>query len=74
MRKSVKILAQTLLIAAIQFIGNTKALADQWVTLGTSGGPSVQTHRSQIANALVVKIPSCNALLFEVHYIAFYKV
>lgn len=28
--------------------------AATWVTLGTSGGPAVQTHRSQIANALVV--------------------
>ncbi|MCB2066121.1 MAG: MBL fold metallo-hydrolase [Erythrobacter sp.] len=26
----------------------------QWITLGTSGGPAVQVHRSQIANALVV--------------------
>lgn len=30
------------------------APAAQWVTLGTSGGPSVQAERSQIANALVV--------------------
>lgn len=26
----------------------------RWITLGTSGGPSVQTERAQIANALVV--------------------
>ncbi len=29
-------------------------VGSQWVTLGTSGGPAVQAHRSQIANALVV--------------------
>ncbi|WJT00771.1 MBL fold metallo-hydrolase [Novosphingobium humi] len=33
---------------------STPAPRAEWVTLGTSGGPSVQAERSQIANALVV--------------------
>ncbi|MDE2442126.1 MAG: MBL fold metallo-hydrolase, partial [Betaproteobacteria bacterium] len=49
---------------AISLSGQTAAQAQQlasehapraeWVTLGTSGGPSVQAERSQIANALIV--------------------
>lgn len=27
---------------------------DKWLTLGTSGGPSVQAERTQISNALVM--------------------
>lgn len=54
MRYSKPAIIQSLVLCALSFVVSFVTMADQWVTLGTSGGPSVQTHRSQIANALVV--------------------
>lgn len=40
------------LVVPVQARGNEQAA--EWITLGTSGGPSVRAERAQIANALVV--------------------
>jgi ribonuclease BN (tRNA processing enzyme) len=52
-------ITEGLVAAAAVFLASclpVQAAADetQWITLGTSGGPSVQVARAQIANALVV--------------------